>query len=170
MSLLLGTILKLQKKSLVKIFFCTAPFIRSREACYKSSHLAISLAKYNTRLHVLHISTKEELDLFSNDICLSEKRITSEVCIHHLTFTDQEYEHLGPWIKWNPAVKSKNDKSSLESFVNNRIDIVASDHAPHTISEKKNKYLSSPSGGPLVQHSLPIMLEHMLDGRISKKI
>ena len=151
--------------------FAQHPFIRSREACYKSSHLAISLAKkYNTRLHVLHISTKEELDLFSNDICLSEKRITSEVCIHHLTFTDQEYEHLGPWIKWNPAVKSKNDKEALwRALLDNRIDIVASDHAPHTISEKKNKYLSSPSGGPLVQHSLPIMLEHMLDGRISKE-
>ena len=151
--------------------FAQHPVIRSREACYKSSHLAVSLAKkYNTRLHVLHISTKEELDLFSNDICLSEKRITSEVCIHHLTFTDQEYEQLGPWIKWNPAVKSKNDKEALwRALLDNRIDIVASDHAPHTISEKKNKYLSSPSGGPLVQHSLPIMLEHMLDGRISKE-
>ena len=123
--------------------------------------------KYNTRLHVLHISTKEELELFSNNITLSDKRITSEVCIHHLTFSDKDYANLGPWIKWNPAVKTVDDRDALwAGLLDNHLDIIASDHAPHTISEKEQTYLNAPSGGPLVQHSLPIMLEHMSDGRI----
>ena len=144
------------------------PIIRSREACYKSSELAVNLAKkYNTRLHVLHISTKEELELFSNQISLEDKRITSEVCIHHLTFCDDDYESLGPWIKWNPAVKTVEDREALwKGLLDNHLDIIASDHAPHTITEKKQKYLNAPSGGPLVQHSLPIMLNHMSDGKI----
>jgi len=144
------------------------PIIRSREACYKSSELAVNLAKkYNTRLHVLHISTKEELKLFSNQISLQDKRITSEVCIHHLTFCDDDYESLGPWIKWNPAVKTVEDREALwKGLLDNHLDIIASDHAPHTIDEKKQKYLNAPSGGPLVQHSLPIMLDHMSDGKI----
>jgi len=148
--------------------FTQHPIIRSREACYKSSELAVNLAKkYNTRLHVLHISTKEELGLFSNKLALEDKRITSEVCIHHLTFCDVDYENLGPWIKWNPAVKTISDKEALwNGLLNNHLDIIASDHAPHTISEKQQKYLNAPSGGPLVQHSLPIMLNHMSDGRI----
>ncbi len=144
------------------------PIIRSREACYKSSELAVNLAKkYNTRLHVLHISSKEELGLFSNEIPLDEKRITSEVCIHHLTFSDSDYKNLGPWIKWNPAVKTDSDREALwNGLLDNHLDIIASDHAPHTISEKKQKYMEAPSGGPLVQHCLPIMLEHMLNGKI----
>jgi len=144
------------------------PIIRSREACYKSSELAVGLAKkYNTRLHVLHISTKEELELFSNQIPIEEKRITSEVCIHHLTFIDSDYKNLGPWIKWNPAVKTENDRDALwEGLLDNHLDIIASDHAPHTIVEKQQSYLNAPSGGPLVQHSLPIMLEHMSNGKI----
>ena len=144
------------------------PIIRSREACYKSSELAVNLAKkYNTRLHVLHISSKEELELFSNEIPLEEKRITSEVCIHHLTFSDSDYKNLGPWIKWNPAVKTDGDREALwNGLLDNHLDIIASDHAPHTISEKKQKYMEAPSGGPLVQHCLPIMLEHMLNGKI----
>ncbi len=144
------------------------PIIRSREACYKSSELAVNLAKkYNTRLHVLHISTKEELGLFSNQVPLEEKRITSEVCIHHLTFSDADYKKLGTWIKWNPAVKTNGDREALwNGLLDNHLDIIASDHAPHTISEKKQKYMDAPSGGPLVQHSLPIMLEHMFNGKI----
>ncbi len=157
-----------KKKFGQNIPFDHHPIIRSREACYKSSELAVGLAKkYNTRLHVLHISTKEELELFSNQIPLEEKRITSEVCIHHLTFIDSDYKKLGPWIKWNPAVKTKNDREALwEGLLNDHLDIIASDHAPHTIEEKQQSYLHAPSGGPLVQHSLLIMLEHMSNGKI----
>ncbi len=157
-----------KKKFGEDIPFNQHPIIRSREACYKSSELAVNLAKkYNTRLHVLHISTKEELDLFSNQVSLEEKRITSEVCIHHLTFSDSDYKKLGPWIKWNPAVKTNDDREALwNGLLDNHLDIIASDHAPHTISEKKQKYMDAPSGGPLVQHSLPVMLEHMFNGKI----
>ena len=157
-----------KKKFGEDIPFNQHPIIRSREACYKSSELAVNLAKkYNTRLHVLHISTKEELDLFSNQVPLEEKRITSEVCIHHLTFSDSDYKKLGPWIKWNPAVKTNDDREALwNGLLDNHLDIIASDHAPHTISEKKQKYMDAPSGGPLVQHSLPVMLEHMFNGKI----
>lgn len=137
------------------------PMIRSHEACYKSSSFAVELAKkYNTRLHLLHLSTIKELDLFNNTIPLINKRITSEVCVHHLWFCDEDYERLGNLIKWNPAIKSKNDREGLfRGLLDNRIDIVATDHAPHTLEEKNNSYFKAPSGGPLVQHSLQVMLE-----------
>jgi len=145
------------------------PKIRSHDACFKSSSLAVSLAKkYSSRLHVLHISTAKELDLFTNEIVLEDKRITSEVCIHHLSFIDNDYHDKGPWIKWNPAVKTKNDQDALwEGLLNNKLDIIATDHAPHTIEEKNNSYFNCPSGAPMVQHALPMMLQHTLDKRIS---
>lgn len=137
------------------------PFIRSREACVLSSSRAIGLAKkYNTRLHILHLSTADEMALFSNEIPLGQKRITAEVCVHHLWFEDTSYDSLGSRIKWNPAIKTKKDRDALRAAVNkNTIDVVATDHAPHTLEEKKNSYFQSPSGGPLVQHSLVLMLE-----------
>ena len=158
-----------KKKFGQNIPFDHHPIIRSREACYKSSELAVGLAKkYNTRLHVLHISTKEELELFSNQIPLEEKRITSEVCIHHLTFIDSDYKKLGPWIKWNPAVKTKNDREALwEGLLNDHLDIIASDHAPHTLDEKAQEYPNSPSGTPGVQTMVPVMLNHVHEGRLS---
>jgi dihydroorotase len=140
--------------------FCH-PLIRSAEACYKSSSMAVSLAnKYKTRLHILHISTAKELELFRNDISLEEKNITSEACIHHLWFDDSDYERLGNLIKWNPAIKTKEDKEQIfKAVLDNRIDIIATDHAPHTLEEKNQPYLKAPSGGPLVQHALVAMLE-----------
>ncbi|HEX2975935.1 MAG TPA: dihydroorotase [Bacteroidales bacterium] len=137
------------------------PVIRSREACFLSSEYAVKLAKeYNTRLHILHLSTADELKLFSGELPLSEKRITAEVCVHHLWFDDSDYEKLGNRIKWNPAIKTTHDRAALRNAVNaNKIDVVATDHAPHTLEEKKNSYFSCPSGGPLVQHSLVAMLE-----------
>jgi len=137
------------------------PVIRSREACFTSSSYAINLAKeYNTRLHIFHLSTADEMKLFSNEMPLSEKRITAEVCVHHLWFDDSDYETLGTRIKWNPAIKTKYDRQALIDGVNSgRIDVIATDHAPHTIEEKSYSYFRSPSGGPLVQHSLVIMLE-----------
>ena len=137
------------------------PLIRSREACFISSSHAINLAKeYNTRLHIFHLSTADEMKLFSNERPLSEKRITGEVCVHHLWFDDSDYESLGTRIKWNPAIKTKFDREALIAAVNSdRIDVIATDHAPHTLEEKSNSYFKSPSGGPLVQHSLVIMLE-----------
>ena len=137
------------------------PLIRSREACFKSSSHAVKLAeKYDARLHILHLSTADELKLFRNDLPLKEKRITAEVCLHHLWFDDSSYEDLGSKIKWNPAIKSVFDRKALREGVNNdHIDVVATDHAPHTSEEKKNNYLKCPSGGPLVQHSLVAMLE-----------
>jgi dihydroorotase len=135
--------------------------IRSREACFRSSSRAIKMAKeYNTRLHVLHLSTADEMKLFSNEFPLSQKRITGEVCIHHLWFEESSYDDLGALIKWNPSIKTRYDRDALINGVNNNlIDIIATDHAPHTLSEKKNSYFKSPSGGPLVQHSLVAMLE-----------
>lgn len=145
------------------------PEIRSAEACYLSSSLAVSLAKqHNTRLHILHVSTAKELELFRNDIPLKEKRITSEVCIHHLWFDESDYKRLGTKIKWNPAIKSKEDKDALfAALLDNRLDIIATDHAPHTLQEKQNSYFKCPSGGPLVQHSLVAMLEFHKRGKIS---
>ncbi|HUX58231.1 MAG TPA: dihydroorotase [Bacteroidales bacterium] len=135
--------------------------IRSREACFLSSSHAVNLAKeYNTRLHILHLSTADELKLFSNDLPLNQKRITGEVCVHHLWFDDSSYNDLGTLIKWNPAIKTRFDRDALINGVNNNlIDIIATDHAPHTLAEKENSYFKSPSGGPLIQHSLVIMLE-----------
>jgi dihydroorotase len=137
------------------------PFIRSREACFRSSSHAVSLAKeYNTRLHILHLSTADELKLFSNVLPLKEKRITGEVCIHHLWFDESSYGDLGTLVKWNPAIKTRFDRDALINGVNNNtIDIIATDHAPHTLTEKRNSYFKAPSGGPLIQHSLVAMLE-----------
>lgn len=145
------------------------PLIRSDKACYQSSKMAVDLAKkYNTRLHILHLSTAMEMELFSNHVPLKEKRITSEVCVHHLWFDESDYEKLGTRIKWNPAIKSKKDKEKLrESLLNDTLDVIATDHAPHTLDEKNNKYAKAPSGGPLVQHSLNVMLELRQQGIIS---
>jgi dihydroorotase len=145
------------------------PAIRSEEACYLSSSFAVELAKkYNTRLHVLHISTEKELSLFTNKIPLKQKRITAEVCIHHLWFDDRDYDKLGALIKWNPAVKRKEDKEALfKAMLDDRLDIIATDHAPHTLEEKQHKYLQAPSGGPLIQHSLVAMLDYYYQGKIS---
>jgi dihydroorotase len=137
------------------------PLIRSREACFLSSSHAINLAKeYNTRLHILHLSTADEMKLFSNELPLNRKRITGEVCIHHLWFDETSYDEKGTLIKWNPAIKTRFDREALIKGVNNDlIDIVATDHAPHTLEEKNNSYFKAPSGGPLIQHSLVPMLE-----------
>ena len=145
------------------------PLIRSEEACYKSSSYAISLAKkHNTRLHVLHISTAKEIELFENNIPLLQKRITAEACIHHLWFCDEDYARLGNFIKWNPAIKTANDRDALfAGLLDNHIDIIATDHAPHTMEEKNNYYTKAPSGGPLIQHSLVAMLEFYHRGKIS---
>ena len=136
------------------------PQIRSEEACYRSSSLAVELAtKHNTRLHILHISTARETELFDANTPLEEKRITAEACIHHLWFTDEEYTTKGSHIKWNPAVKTAADREAIRAAVNNnRIDVLATDHAPHTLEEKSNTYFKAPSGGPLVQHALPALL------------
>ena len=135
--------------------------IRSREACFKSSSHAVNLAReFNTRLHILHLSTADELKLFNNNLPLNEKRITGEVCVHHLWFDESSYDDLGTLIKWNPAIKTRFDRDALINGVkNNLIDIIATDHAPHTLAEKTNTYFKAPSGGPLIQHSLVIMLE-----------
>ena len=142
------------------------PVIRSEEACYLSSSTAVELAKkYNSRLHVFHISTAKETALFTNKIPLAEKRITAEVCVHHLWFDDSQYESKGSHIKWNPAVKQASDRDGLwKALLDGRLDVVATDHAPHTLEEKSNKYLNAPSGGPLVQHALPAMMERVHDG------
>jgi len=145
------------------------PKIRSAEACYLSSSMAVELAMhYNTRLHILHISTERETHLFSNEIPLREKRITAEACIHHLWFSDKDYETKGNLIKWNPAVKTEDDRDGiLKAVLDGRIDVIATDHAPHTIEEKALPYLQAPSGGPLVQHALPAMLELYHQGKIT---
>lgn len=145
------------------------PIIRSEEACYKSSSMAVELAKkHNTRLHILHISTDKETNLFRNDIPLTQKRITAEACIHHLWFDESSYDEKGTHIKWNPAVKSAKDKEGVwKALIDDRIDIIATDHAPHTIDEKNNTYFKAPSGGPLVQHALVAMLEFYHQGKVS---
>ncbi|MEY8020701.1 dihydroorotase [Muriicola sp. SD30] len=147
------------------------PKIRSEEACYLSSSKAVALAKRTgARLHVFHLSTAKELELFSNDIPLSEKRITAEVCLHHLWFSDEDYEKYGTHIKWNPAIKKSSDREGLwKALLDNRIDVVATDHAPHTLEEKDQSYMKAPSGGPLVQHALPAMMEKMLQDKISRE-
>jgi dihydroorotase len=143
--------------------------IRSEEACYKSSSMAVELAtKYNTRLHILHISTAKEVSLFRNDIPMSEKRITAEACVHHLWFSDADYEKKGAFIKWNPAVKTANDRAEiLAAVINNKIDVIATDHAPHTLAEKQQSYFKAPSGGPLVQHALLALLTLVNKGAIT---
>ena len=145
------------------------PIIRNEEACYKSSSMAVELAKkHDTRLHILHISTAKETALFRNDIPLKEKRITAEACIHHLWFDESSYDEKGTLIKWNPAVKSLQDKEGVwAALLDDRIDIIATDHAPHTLEEKENTYFKAPSGGPLVQHALVAMLEFYHQGKVS---
>ncbi|MCM4166837.1 Dihydroorotase [Arenibacter antarcticus] len=143
--------------------------IRSAEACYLSSSKAVALAKKTgARLHIFHVSTGKETGLFRNDIPLEQKKITSEVCIHHLWFSEEDYETKGTLIKWNPAVKTAADRDQLwEALLDDRIDVIATDHAPHTLEEKNNLYTVAPSGGPLVQHALPAMLENYHSGKIS---
>ncbi len=145
------------------------PLIRSEEACYISSSRAVALAqKTGARLHVFHISTAKELQLFTNKIPLEEKKITAEVCIHHLWFTDEDYKTKGNLIKWNPAIKTEADRKGLwEALLDDRIDVIATDHAPHTLEEKKQPYLLAPSGGPLVQHAVVAMFECFHRGQIS---
>jgi len=145
------------------------PLIRSAEACYKSSSLAVELAKaYQTRLHILHISTAKEIALFDNSIALKDKKITAEACVHHLWFNDKDYATKGNFIKWNPAVKTVEDQNGiLQGVLNDNIDVIATDHAPHTLEEKNQPYAQAPSGGPLVQHALPALLEMHLQGKIS---
>jgi dihydroorotase len=145
------------------------PIIRSAEACYKSSAQAVELAtKYNARLHVLHLSTAREMSLFGNEKSLREKNITAEVCVHHLWFSDKDYAKLGSRIKWNPAIKTEQDRLALIEAVNsNKIDIVATDHAPHLLSEKEGSCLKAASGGPLIQHSLVAMLQMAKQGLFS---
>ncbi|MCU0435903.1 MAG: dihydroorotase [Bacteroidia bacterium] len=145
------------------------PLIRSREACYASSSKAVARAKkYGTRLHVLHISTAEELALFDNTKPLREKNITAEACVHHLWFAAEDYDTKGNYIKWNPAVKNAADREAIWlAVLDNRIDVIATDHAPHTIEEKEQPYTKAPSGGPLIQHTLVAMLETARNGRIS---
>jgi dihydroorotase len=145
------------------------PIIRSREACLKSSTMAMNLAKkHNTRLHILHISTAEETHLFRNDIPLAQKRITSEACTHHLWFSDADYAEKGSLIKWNPAVKTAVDRAEIwAALLDDRIDVLATDHAPHTWEEKQQPYTKAPSGGPLVQHAVQAMIEASNQGKIS---
>jgi dihydroorotase len=145
------------------------PEIRSVEACYKSTVKIIDLAKRTgARLHVFHLSTAKELDLFTNKIPLEEKQITAEVCIHHLWFSDEDYATKGNLIKWNPAVKSSDDRKALwEALLDDRIDVIATDHAPHTLEEKQQVYTKAPSGGPLVQHAVVAMFEANHQGKIS---
>lgn len=143
--------------------------IRSEEACYLSSSKAMALAKKTgARLHVFHLSTAKEMELFTNKIPLEEKQITAEVCIHHLWFTNADYDAKGNLIKWNPAVKTEADRAALwEALLDDRIDVIATDHAPHTLEEKKQPYLQAPSGGPLVQHAVVAMFEAYHQGKIS---
>lgn len=152
-----------------QIPFDQHPIIRNHEACYLSSSKAVEMARKNgTRLHILHISTAKELELFDRNIPLKDKKITAEACVHHLWFTDEDYSEKGAFIKWNPAVKTKQDREAIwQGVLDNAIDVIATDHAPHTLEEKSNPYLNAPSGGPLVQHALLALLEKVDQGYIS---
>ena len=145
------------------------PKIRSEEACYDASSRAVAMAKkYGTRLHILHISTAKELELFDNSVPLEEKKITAEACIHHMWFAEEDYATKGNLIKWNPAVKTAIDRDNIfQAMLDDRIDVIATDHAPHTLEEKAQSYLKAPSGGPLIQHSLVAMLDFYHQGKIS---
>lgn len=145
------------------------PLIRSEEACYKSSALAVTLAKkHNTRLHLLHLSTAKELDLLDNSLPLEKKKITAEVCVHYLWFNNTDYQKMGTLIKWNPAIKTINDQEALlNGLLDDRLDVLATDHAPHKLEEKQNTYFKAPSGGPLIQHSLLMMLDFYQDKKIT---
>jgi dihydroorotase len=144
------------------------PLMRTAEACYLSSSKAVQLAKkYNTRLHVLHLSSAKEMELFDNTTPLDKKKITAEVCVHHLWFSDEDYDKKGNFIKWNPAVKSSSDREALfEALMDGRIDVIATDHAPHTLEEKNRPFFTAPSGGPMVQHALVSILEFVQQERI----
>lgn len=146
--------------------------IRSREACLSSSSKAVELAKkYGTRLHILHISTEEELALFDNQSPLSEKKITAEACIHHMWFEEEDYDSLGNFIKWNPSVKTSRDREAIrQAVIDGRIDVVATDHAPHTLAEKQQSYWNAPSGGPLIQHSVQAMFDLVKQGVFSPEL
>lgn len=143
--------------------------IRSEEACIKATERILNIAKkHNTRLHILHISTLAEANMFDNTTAIRQKRISAEACVHHLWFTEKDYERLGNQIKWNPAIKTEGDKNGLlQALLDNKLDIIATDHAPHLLSEKKGNYFESKSGAPLVQHALPILLELHHQGKIS---
>jgi dihydroorotase len=145
------------------------PKIRSEEACYDASKTVVDMARmYGTKLHVLHISTGREVDLFDNKLPLAEKRITAEACIHHLWFSEEDYETKGNFIKWNPAIKTRKDREKIfKGVLEGNIDVIATDHAPHTLEEKEQSYMKAPSGGPLLQHGLPALLEMYHDDRIS---
>jgi dihydroorotase len=145
------------------------PKIRNNEACFLSSSLAVRLAKkHGTRLNILHLSSAEEMDLFDNTIPLEQKKITAEVCIHHMWFTDEDYDEKGTLIKWNPAVKSQKDQDAIwKAIKDGRVDIIATDHAPHTAEEKDNIYWDAPSGGPLVQHAMPALFDFYHQGKIT---
>lgn len=164
-----NNILKFKKEFGENVPIHYHPKIRSEEACYKSSSLAVELAKkYNSRLHILHLSTAKELDLLDQSIPSKNKKITAEVCVHHLWFSDMDYPKHGTHIKWNPAIKTLKDRDALlEGLKNNKIDVVATDHAPHTLEEKENSYFKAASGGPLIQHSLVAMLELYHQQKIS---
>jgi dihydroorotase len=146
--------------------------IRDEDACYRSSSKAVALAqKTGARLHVLHISTAKELSLFSNEIPLKDKKITAEACLHHLWFSEEDYQRLGNNIKWNPSVKKQSDRDAIRAAVlDGRIDVLATDHAPHTREEKSQPYTKAPSGGPLVQHALPALLEMCLQGIFTEEL
>lgn len=145
------------------------PEIRSAEACYLSSSMAVELAKkHGTRLHILHISSAKETHLFDNTTPLKDKKITAEACIHHMWFDDSQYDTKGSFIKWNPAVKSAADRDEiLKAVLDNRIDVIATDHAPHTLEEKSGNYWNAPSGGPLVQHAIVAMMEMVQQNKIT---
>jgi len=145
------------------------PLIRSEEACYLSSSKAVELAKkHNTRLHILHISTAKETAIFANDVPLEQKRITAEACVHHLWFCDKDYDEKGNFIKWNPAVKTEADRDGiLKAVLDGYIDVIATDHAPHTLEEKQKPYAQAPSGGPLVQHALQALLDMVKGGKLT---
>ncbi len=160
---------KAKKKYGENIPISEHPNIRNAKACFKSSSMAVKLAKkHNTRLHVFHLSTEKELELFNNKILLKDKKITAEVCIHHLWFNSNNYKEKGAYIKWNPAIKKEQDRKALfQALLDDKLDVIATDHAPHTLEEKTNSYLNAPSGGPLVQHALPAMLEFAKNGNIN---
>ena len=164
-----NNIAKVKKKYGENVPISEHPKIRSVNACYKSSSMAVELAKkHNTRLHVFHLSTAKEIALFENKTPLNKKRITAEVCIHHLWFDQNDYNEKGTLIKWNPAIKKESDKNALfQALLDDKLDVIATDHAPHTLEEKRNPYFNAPSGGPLVQHALPAMLEFYKNKKIS---
>lgn len=167
--IILENIAKAKQQYGEKVPITEHPNIRSEDACYKSSSLAIELAKkYDTKLHIFHLSTAKELELFDNSIPLKDKKITAEVCIHHLWFSEEDYKEKGTLIKWNPAIKKKSDKDALfQALLDDKLDVIATDHAPHTLEEKSNSYFKAPSGGPLVQHALSAMLEFFHQDKIT---